>query len=325
MKLYNLTTKLVPGKLRKRLLYAVQNAESVYPAEKVLGFMILFLLVLSIGLSFFVALITKIGLGYAFLLSLFFLFFSSYLIAVVQADKKAKLVDELLPDALQLMASNLRAGMGIEKAMMLAARPEFGPLEKEIYTVGKEVATGKDISKALLNMTKRVNSRALEQVVNLIISGLRSGGKLSELLDNSAEDLRRQKIIKEKIKSNVQVYIIFIFVAAGIGAPFLFALSLFLVKVVIANFANIDVPTSAASSIPISIKSVKISTSFILKFILLSLTTTSILSSFTLGLISKGKAREGAKFIPLLILFSIGVFFLISYVIENVFGNFLTF
>ncbi len=321
MGFYRTLAKAIPKNLKKKLENLVLATNITMQADIVLGFIILFVLGLSLAMAFFISALLKWNFMLTFLATAVVLYSTIYLLALVSADKKTKFIEELLPDALQLMASNLRAGIGIEKSLLLAARPEFGPLEKEIHTVGKEVATGKDVGNALFDMSVRIRSKPLERVVKLIIAGLRSGGKLATLLENSAEDLRVQKLVKEKIKSNVEIYTIFIFVSAGIGSPMLFALSLFLVKIIIANFANIDIPASAAGTIPIILKEVNISPTFLLKYILISLVSTSILSSFTLGLISRGRTKEGAKYIILLISLSLGLFFAIGYILSSVFGG----
>ncbi len=321
MSMYRTLAKAIPNEFKKKLENLILATEIKMPPEKVLGFFIVFIAGLALAISFFISFFLKWNFALTFIACAVALYSSIYLLALISADKKTKFIEELLPDALQLMASNLRAGIGIEKSLLLAARPEFGPLEKEIHIVGKEVATGKDIGNALLDMSFRIRSKPLERVVKLIIAGLRSGGKLATLLENSAEDLRVQKLVKDKIKSNVEVYTIFIFVSAGIGSPLLFALSLFLVKIIIINFSSIDIPASATTTMPIILKEVNISPAFLLKYILVSLSATSILSSFTLGLISKGRTKEGAKYIIILISLSLGLFFAVSYILKSVFGG----
>src|SRR3989338_11338615 len=115
----------------------------------------------------------------------FFLFFIgitllingfAYLSILFVVDKKARFIEASLPDALQLMASNLRAGMTPERALILSSRPEFGPLKFEIDIVGRKVTLGKNTGLALMEMAKRVHSKRLVRAVELINSGLDSGG-----------------------------------------------------------------------------------------------------------------------------------------------------
>ncbi|MBU1973858.1 MAG: type II secretion system F family protein, partial [Nanoarchaeota archaeon] len=124
------------------------------------------------------------GVLFGFLLSLFFNYpwwlFSSgsfvvllglaYVYLMLAIDKKAARIEESLPDALQLMASNLRAGMTPDKALLLSARPEFGILKDEIDLVGRKVAMGTSIGFALMEMTTRVKLKRLSRAVELINS-----------------------------------------------------------------------------------------------------------------------------------------------------------
>ncbi len=321
MGFYRSISMLYPPKFRKKLYDLAMAANVKVVPERFIGFVLVSSLAVALAGSFFVTMWLGINLILSFL-GLFAVIQSAfYLMILISADQKTKAVEEALPDALQLMASNLRAGISIEKSLILAARPEFGPLKEEIEAVGRDVATGGDVGKALQQMCKRVRSKALHRVVQLIIMGLKAGGKLATLLENSSEDLRSQREIREKIRSTVQTYIIFIFVASAIGAPLLFSLSLFLVEVIIKSFGSIDIPQAAAYNLPISIGSVSISTAFLMKFIIVALVTTSIMSSFMLGMISRGKIKEGAKYIIVLITLSLGLFFLGSFMLRSMFGG----
>ena len=56
-------------------------------------------------------------------------------------------------------------------------------------------------------------------------------------------------------------------------------------------------------------------------FAVVSLTTSAVIGSMILGLISKGKEREGLKYMPVLVAVSIGLFFITRFVIKNVLGG----
>lgn len=320
MNFFKIIPRFFPQKLREKLVILAGSVNAKDP-EVLIGMLFSAAIITSLIFGLAISLLTSSSFLLVTFGVLFLMFSSIYFYFVLKSDLKVKFIEELLPDALQLTASNLRAGISIEKALLLAARPEFGPLETEIHRVAKEVATGKDFGNALKEMNKRIKSKSLGRVVDLIISGLRSGGKLSDLLENSAEDLRTQKIVRQKIRSNVEIYIIFIFVAAGIGAPILFSLSLFLVKVMIQNFGNIELPTSATTALPITIGKVQTTPAFIQKYILVSLSTTSVLASFMLGMISKGRSKEGIKYIILLASISIALFFITGLLLQGFFSG----
>ena len=220
------------------------------------------------------------------------------------------------------MASNLKAGLTTEKALLLAARPEFGPLKDELNKVGKEITMGKDIAEVLLGMTKRIKSEVLEKTVMLIVSGINSGGELADLLEHTAKNLRLKHIIDQKVRSGVLMYVIFIFIAICFGAPILFGLSSYLVDVLFTQFSQlalVEIPSTV--SMPFSISGIAIKQDFIIKYSIVSLISTSILGSFVLGLISKGKENAGVKFIPLFIILTVSLFFLVRFFMKITLGG----
>lgn len=278
----------------------------------------------SIGLFLFLALFSFRMLGYKVLfffpLSFLFIHFMFYLLLVLQADARARIVEDILPDALYLMSANLRAGMTTDQALMLAVKPEFGPLADELNIVGKEVVMGEDVGQALMNMSKKIRSRKLVESMQLINSGLKSGGELAQLLSYTAQNLRNQKFVEDKIRSSVFMYFIFIFSAIAFGAPLLFSLSSFLVEVLSQNLSSMDIPHSAYSSFSLTLSEVSVSPSFVVMFVIIFLITTSVLGSLILGIIRKGKERDGVKFIPILILVTLVIFTAIRFIISSVFG-----
>jgi pilus assembly protein TadC len=70
-------------------------------------------------------------------------------------------MEEVFPDFIELVSSNLRAGMTVDKALLLSSRKEFSPLDIEILRLGKDILTGTYINIALTNMAKRIKSEKI--------------------------------------------------------------------------------------------------------------------------------------------------------------------
>lgn len=289
--------------------------------DQFIGFVIAFSFLFSLALAFYIALLYSVNVFLLFSGSFAFLVFIIYVWLLLTADKKGKFIENILPDALQLMSSNLRAGLTVDRALLLSARPEFGPFQDEINLVGKEITLGKPIVNALKGITERVKSQKLERTIDLIISGIRSGGELASLLDQTASDLRKQQLVDKKIRSSVNMYVIFIFIAAGCASPILFGLSSYLVEVLTKNFASVTLPPSTSMSLPIKFSEVAISVDVVIKFALVSMITTAFMGSFILGLISKGKEKEGIKFIFPIILLALTLFFTARFLIKSLLGG----
>jgi len=317
--MYRGLSLLYPKKVRENYKKLLTYSSVKIEPSKFMGFILFFGVGLSLATSLFVSNIIKLPLILTIILSFLLIEFLIYIFLILGIDAKAKFVEDILPDALQLMASNLKAGLTTDKALLLSARPEFGPFQEEINLVGKEITMGKDIGKALLSMSDRLKSEKLEKTVLLINSGLKSGGQLASLLEQTAKNLRQERLVDDKIRANVMMYVIFIFVAVGFGAPMLFGLSTFLVEVLTENMGMLELPqgSAATATLPISFSEINISIDFIVRFAIIVLLTTSVLGSLVIGLIAKGKEKQGIKYIPILALFSLAVFFIIRFLIKN--------
>ena len=168
-------------------------------------------------------------------------------------------------------------------------------------------------------------SDKLRKTIQLIITGLRSGGELSGLLSETAENLRQQNIVEQKIRSSVAMYFIFIFVAVAFGGPILFSLSSFLIEILTKVLGEVALSESLKTSLPLSFAQISLDKDFVVMFSIISLIVTSILSSLVLGLIAKGKESEGTKYIPILILITISVFYLVRYIMGKILSGLLVF
>jgi pilus assembly protein TadC len=233
----------------------------------------------------------------------------------LKQSARIRKIEGVFPDFLQLMSSNLRAGMTIDRAMLLSSRPEFSPLDEEILRAGKEITTGKGIATALEDMAKRIGSEKIEKTILLIISGIKAGGNLDILLEQTAVNMRERNFVEKKAGGNVVMYVIFIFVAVAVGAPVLFGLSNILVETlteILGGLPSIEQPASSQITMPFSLTNVNVSVEFINYFCIGFILVIDILASLVLGLIIKGEEKEGLKYLIPMILISFAIFFIIK-------------
>jgi len=319
---YRYFTKFIPKKIRNNYINLIKYSDTRQNPLKVVGFLIAFGLLLSTTLSFYIMVLFDIDFIFSFVGIFIFFEILIYLIYLLRADSKARFVENILPDVLQLMSSNLRAGLTIDRALLSSSREEFGPFQKEINIIGKEITLGKEFDESLLHMAKRIKSEKLHKTVELIVSGIRSGGHIAELLEQTAKNLRREDLVEEKIRANAMMYVIFIFVAVCFGAPALFGLSSFLVEVLTTTLGEVSMPDSMSGQMGISMGNVNIGINFVILFSVVFLICSSIFGGMILGLISKGKAKDGIRYIPFLITASLGVFFMARLLMTGLLSGF---
>ncbi len=248
---------------------------------------------------------------------------SVYQIMKLRLDEysKIKKMENAFPDFLQLMASNLRAGMPTDHALLMSARKEFDPLDKEITKLGKELMTGKDIESAIFDMGQRTHSQKIQRTVSLILSGLKSGGNIAVLLEETASNARERYFIQKRAASNVLMYVIFIFAAITLGAPGLFGLSTVLVEV-LTNVLSTIPEVQASVNMPFTLSKIDISVEFIIYFSVAFLIAIDLIGAFVLGLVTKGEEKEGTKYLIPILSVSLTVFFTVRILLLKYFAEF---
>jgi flagellar protein FlaJ len=325
-KLFYFTPMKYKQALIKQLRYAGLKEQII---ERFIGFTFFFSILLGVVVAFDLFLIgwgingIIIGLGAG-----------SLGLAVIQiliiliADSRATEVEKVLPDALQLMSANIRAGMTVDKAIWLAARPEFGILEEEIRKVGAKTVGGKPIKVALLEIKERIKSDILDKTVRLVIEGIESGGELAHLLEETANNIRVTQALKREIRASVTTYSIFILFAAVFGAPMLYSMSLFFVEVMTRLWSpeilgGIEVTGSTMGGGLLSKAGApQITPDELFWFAISSIAVTTFFGSLIIGLIQSGKEKNGFKFIPMFMIGATAVFLISHFLIGFLFGGF---
>ena len=281
------------------------------------------ILLFSVVLGVLVYISTKRILGalifIAFALILFFVFV--IVRKKLEASERIKVMEIVFPDFIELVASNLRAGMTVDKSLLLSSRKEFAPLDTEILQLGRDVATGKDLNGALLDMAKRINSDKIGKTISLIVSGIKSGGNMGVLLSETASNMRQREFIEKKAASNIVMYKIFIIFAITIGAPILFALSSVLVEIMGNMLASVAAVQETAVSLPFTFSKLSISVDFVIYFSLAFLFVIDIISALVIGLVTKGKEGEGVQYMPWIIGSSVLIFFVVRMVVSYYFSG----
>ncbi len=263
-----------------------------------------------------------------------------YLLLVIAADTRAERIEGILPEALQIISANIRAGMTLENAVWTAARPEFGAMADEIKRVSADTYGGVPITESLLRMTLRVRSSILERSIRLINEGIRLGGEMAPLLDAVAVDIRSEQLLKKEIITSTMMYAIFIIFAAVLAAPALFSLSTFYSemneKVMSQQMKQSGGDAKRVSSQAGGLGALStfasankkrspdaISAQDIYWFSLSNIFITTFFAALSLGLIQEGKAIRGLKYVAPFVLISLGIYLAALGVLRGAFGAFM--
>lgn len=329
MRLYDIIYHAMPKSYRNWVKSYLNYSGFTISPEIYVGFSLIYGLLLCISIAFFVYFLQVSVLGVsakqlAFIsgISTFFLFEAlMHALLIVISDKIANFTDEILPDVLRLISANIRSGLTPDKALLLSARTEFGPLEKHIINSAKLTFSGKPIEEALQTISNNINSKAIKRSIELLVEGMARGGNLATLLDGLSDDIRQTKILKKEVQAYVMMYAIFIFFAAGIGAPLLYGISSFLVETMKTIGGNVKVQAGFTGNLRlISFQEININQNFLILYSLSALGITSFFGGMLMGLIQEGSEKAGLKYIPILFLISLSIFFIVRFVVKGMFG-----
>ena len=322
--MYARISALIPKKVQDAFKRELEYLGIEVESARFVGFIFSFGILLSLAISLNLYLLFQFPLlvSFAFFAALFV--GGIYLWLSIAAESKGKFVEKILPDALQLIASNIRAGLTTERALIVSARPEFGPLELELKKASKRILTGTPIQDALAEIANRIQSKSLEKTIWLVNKGIGSGGQIADVLTQLSDDLREQNSLQDEIRANISIYIMLIFFAAAIGAPMMFGISSFIVQILskqISGLQNIEEPVAQVSSrTPFAgLPQSNISPDFVLVFAELALLVTVIFASLTMGVINTGNEKNGFKYLPVLFIISFAAFFAIRLILSTMF------
>ncbi len=276
---------------------------------------------LSTLLIFFIYFKQKLnipGLIISYILFFFFYLFIAYQIVKIGVTKRTKEIEVTLPDALFLLASNLRAGMTIDRALWRSARKEFGIVGAEFERAARELSAGVPLPIVFRRIGERHRSDNLKRVVNLIIQGVISGASLAPLLERIAIDLRTEQAVEKEASTSLKTYIYFIIMASAVIGPILFALSISLIELMTGMTARLGEAEleEAAKSLGLEIPIItgaksRLTPEQLRDHAFITVAIINIVSSFVLAEIKDKKYSLGVRYMPFLVLCSLTIFFIV--------------
>ena len=120
-------------------------------------------------------------------------------------NKKAKqrlaLMEEQLPDAVELMVRSLRVGHPFSAAIGIVAKEIPDPLGSEFGLIADEAAYGRDVSESLKDMAERMDMQDLRFLAVAVAIQQQSGGNLAEILEGLAKVIRARFKLFRRVKA----------------------------------------------------------------------------------------------------------------------------
>jgi tight adherence protein B len=108
--------------------------------------------------------------------------------------------ERMLPEALELMVSALRAGHGLNSAIGMVAKEFANPIGREFRQCFEEQNFGLELRAAMLNLVERVPVQDVRIMTTAVLVQNESGGNLAEILEKVAVINRERFRLKRQIR-----------------------------------------------------------------------------------------------------------------------------
>jgi tight adherence protein B len=106
-----------------------------------------------------------------------------------------------LDDSVQLMASSLRAGHSLLRAVDAVSQEAASPTSEEFARIVNETRVGRDLNDALDEVAQRMGSDDFLWIAQAIAIHREVGGNLAEVLDTVGHTIRERNAIRRQVKA----------------------------------------------------------------------------------------------------------------------------
>lgn len=117
------------------------------------------------------------------------------------AKKRMGLLEEQLPDAIELMVRSLRVGHPFSTAIGIVAKEIPDPLGTEFGVIADEAAYGRDVAESLKAFAERMDSQDLRFLAVAVSIQQQSGGNLAEILEGLSKVVRARFKLFRRVRA----------------------------------------------------------------------------------------------------------------------------
>jgi tight adherence protein B len=183
----------IPG--AKETLDLIGQAGKAWPVSAVMGIAGISMLMTAAITSLFLPDVLP-------LLAAFVVGCIPYIYLVILRERRLRLCDKLLPEAIDLMARGLRAGHALPAVLEMVGEEISEPLGTEFRKLHEEQTLGLPLRDAVMNMVSRVPRDDMRFLATAILLQKETGGNLAVILDKTAVVARE----RERLRGQLKIY-----------------------------------------------------------------------------------------------------------------------
>jgi tight adherence protein B len=118
-----------------------------------------------------------------------------------KANKRMSMIEEQLPDAVELMVRSLKVGHPFASAVQIVAKEVQDPLGTEFGVIADEAAYGRDVGEALKDMAERLDMQDMRFLAVAVTIQQQAGGNLAKILAGLAQVIRARFRLFRRVKA----------------------------------------------------------------------------------------------------------------------------
>jgi tight adherence protein B len=125
---------------------------------------------------------------------------SPYIYLLIMREARFRRCDQLLPEAIDLMARGLRAGHALTAVLEMVGNEVAEPIATEFRRLHEEHALGLTLRDATLNMISRLPRDDMRFLATAILLQKETGGNLALILDKTAAVARERARLRGQLR-----------------------------------------------------------------------------------------------------------------------------
>jgi tight adherence protein B len=121
--------------------------------------------------------------------------------ALGKSDRRRKRIEAQALNAMQLLASGLRAGYSVPQAIALVARHSPEPTASEFALAAQEISIGVQLADSIARLAQRTANPDYELVAIIVRVQHEVGGNLAQILDSVGNTLRERFDLRRQVNA----------------------------------------------------------------------------------------------------------------------------
>ncbi len=227
--------------------------------------------------------------------------------------------ERYFPQFLKDLADVQRSGLSLVQAVYNVSEHHYGPLTEDVKRLAVRLSWGVSFEEAFQKFAKETKSRLIASAVLIILEAFSSGGKIADILDTVAADIRTTHELREERKARFSPFVgtIYVVFLLSLGLAHIL-LNVLLPEIPVLptfnlNFSAGGLPTTGGGSSTVSVQEMPFKILFLHLLII-----QAIVSGLLAGIVGEGSLTAGLKHVFIMGFIAVVFFQLVIFPVDPV-------